>query len=226
MSIHKKSLSQFAVIGMGKFGKAIARELYNQGKEVLAVDIDEDKISLVADHTTHSVVCDASDEQAMTALGINNFDAVIICMGSNMQASILTTLICKEQGAPYIIAKANSSKHKAVLTKIGADMVVEPEEEVAHKMAVQFAYPRLNDIMELSKNFTIAETEVPERWYDRSLIDIDMRRRYGITLLVIKRDGTVISSPSGDTQLMSNDSILVGGSNADIAKFLEKLKKI
>lgn len=227
MSMGKRSLSQFAVIGMGKFGQAIARELYNQGKEVLAIDINEDKINLVSEFTTHAVTADASDEQAIAAIGIANFDAVIVCMGSNMQASILTTLICKEQGAPYIVAKANSRKHKAVLTKIGADLVVEPEEEIARKMAIQFAFPRLNDMMELSANFTIAETEVPERWYNRNLIDIDMRRRYGITLLIVKRNNnTVIASPAGDTVLMEGDSILFGGSNDDIDKFLEKLKKI
>lgn len=223
---HKKNLSQFAVIGLGKFGTAIAKELYKQGKDVLAIDINEEKIAMASEFTTHAVVGDASDEQTIMAIGIDQFDAVIICMGGSMQASILTTLICKEQGAPYVVAKASSKKHKTVLTKIGADLVVEPEEEVAHKMAIQFACPRLNDMMELSKNFIIAETEVPERWYNRTLIDIDVRRRFGITVLVIKRDGEAIPSPAGDSILKSGDSIVVGGGTDNITKFLDKLKKL
>ena len=164
MAIVNKEMSEFAVIGLGKFGSAISRELHSMGKQVLAIDLNEDKVNAISDYATHAVIADASDEQAMIALGIRNFDAVIVCMGSNMQASILTTLICKEQGAPFIVAKANSRKHKVVLTKIGADLVIEPEEEMAQKMAVQLVTPHLNDLMVLDDYFTIAETEVPEKW--------------------------------------------------------------
>ena len=149
MAIVKKEMSEFAVIGLGKFGSAIARELHEMGKQVLVVDIDEDKVNAVSDYATHAVIADASDEQAIQAIGISNFDAVIICMGKNMQASILTTLICKEQGASFIVAKASGRKHKEVLNKIGADLVVEPEEEMAQKMAVRLVTPHLNDIMVL-----------------------------------------------------------------------------
>lgn len=223
MAIVSKEMSQFAVIGLGKFGSAITRELYMQGKEVLAIDLNEDKVNAVAEFTTHAVIADASDEIAMKAIGVRNFDAVIICMGANMQASILATLICKEQGAPFVVAKANSKKHKVVLTKIGADLVVEPEEEVAHKMAVQLVSPHLNDIMVLDENFTIAEADVPHKWENRTLIDIDMRRKYGVTLLVIKRADKVISSPSGDNFLRKGDSILVGGDSASVDRFIDKL---
>lgn len=201
MAIVDKEISEFAVIGLGKFGSAIARELHAMGKQVLVVDIDEDKVNAVAEYATHAIIADASDEQAVQAIGVRNFDAVIICMGKNMQASILTTLICKEQGAPFIIAKANGKKHKEVLTKIGADLVIEPEEEMAQKMAVRLVTPHLNDIMVLDNYFTIAEAEVPKRWVDRTLLDIDMRRKFGVTLLLIKNDEKVISSPSGDTYL-------------------------
>lgn len=223
---HEKEKSQFAVIGLGKFGAAVARELSQQGKEVLAVDINEEAVKSVHEFTTHGVVCDASDEQALSAIGIKNFDCVLVCMGSNMQASILTTLICKEQGAPYVVAKAVGKKHKQVLTKIGADLVIEPDEEMAHKIAVQLACPHVNDIMELSKNFTIAEAEVPERWEDRTLVDIDLRRRYGVTLLVIKSGEKVTASPSGDSMLRKGDSIVIGGGNGEIKKFIDKLKNM
>lgn len=224
MAIANREMTQFAVIGLGKFGSAITRELFEQGKEVLAIDLSEDKVNAVSEFSTHAVVADASDEQALKAIGIRNFDVVIVCMGTNMQASILTTLICKELGAPFIVAKANSKKHKTVLSKIGADVVVEPEEEMAHKIAMQLASPHLNDIMELSKNFTIAEAEVPNRWENRTLIDIDLRRKYGVTLLVIKRAEKVIQSPSGENILLKGDSILVGGGNVEIKKFIDKLK--
>lgn len=223
MSIVKKEMSEFAVIGLGKFGSAIARELHNMDKQVLVVDIDEDRVNAVAEYATHAVIADASDEQAIQAIGISNFDAVIICMGKNMQASILTTLICKEQGASFIVAKANGRKHKEVLNKIGADLVIEPEEEMAQKMAVQLVTPHLNDIMVLDNYFTIAEAEVPQKWEDRTLVDIDMRRKFGVTLLVIKNGGKIISSPSGDTYLRKGDTIIIGGDNASVDKFIDKL---
>lgn len=102
MSIVKKEMSEFAVIGLGKFGSAIARELHQLDKQVLVVDIDEDRVNAASEYATHAVIADASDEQALQAIGISNFDAVIICIGKNMQSSILTTLICKEQGLSLI----------------------------------------------------------------------------------------------------------------------------
>lgn len=223
MAIVNKEMSEFAVIGLGKFGSAIARELHALDKQVLVVDMDEDRVNAATEFCTHAVIADASDEQAMQAIGVRNFDAVIICMGKNMQASILTTLICKEQGAPFIVAKANGRKHKEVLTKIGADLVIEPEEEMAQKMAVRLVTPHLNDIMVLDNYFTIVETEVPKKWVDRTIIDIDIRRKFGVTLLVIKNGGKVISNPSGDTYLREGDTIVIGGDNPSVDKFIDKL---
>ncbi len=222
MAIVKKEMSEFAVIGLGKFGSAIARELHEMDKQVLVVDIDEDRVNAASEFATHAVIADASDEQAIQAIGISNFDAVIICMGKNMQASI-TTLICKEQGASFIVAKASGRKHKEVLNKIGADLVVEPEEEMAQKMAVRLVTPHLNDIMFLDNYFTIAEAEVPQKWEDRTLIDIDMRRKFGVTLLLIKNGDKVTSSPTGDTYLRKGDTIVIGGDTASVDKFIDKL---
>ncbi len=221
MAIVKKEMSEFAVIGLGKFGSAIARELHEMDKQVLVVDIDEDRVNAASEFATHAVIADASDEQAIQAIGISNFDAVIICMGKNMQASILTTLICKEQGASFIVAKASGRKHKEVLNKIGADLVVEPEEEMAQKMAVRLVTPHLNDIMFLDNYFTIAEAEVPQKWEDRTLIDI--RRKFGVTLLLIKNGDKVTSSPTGDTYLRKGDTIVIGGDTASVDKFIDKL---
>lgn len=223
MSIVKKEMSEFAVIGLGKFGSAIARELHQLDKQVLVVDIDEDRVNAASEYATHAVIADASDEQALQAIGISNFDAVIICIGKNMQSSILTTLICKEQGASFIVAKATGRKHKEVLKKIGADLVIEPEEEMAQKMAVRLVTPHLNDIMVLDNYFTIAEAEVPQKWEDRTLIDIDMRRKFGVTLLVIKNGGKVNASPTGDTLLRKGDTIVIGGDTASVEKFIDKL---
>ena len=193
MAIVKKEMNEFAVIGLGKFGSAIARELHQMDKQVLVVDIDEDRVNAATDYATHAVIADASDEQALKAIGISNFDAVIVCMGKNMQSSILTTLICKEQGASFIVAKANGRKHKEVLTKIGADLVIEPVEDV------------------------------PQKWEDKTLIEIDMRRKFGVTLLVIKNGDKVTSSPSGDTFLRKGDTIIIGGDTASVDKFIDKL---
>lgn len=226
MAIVKKEMSQFAVIGMGRFGFALTKALYNQGKEVLAIDINPDRVNLVADCSTHAAIADASDENVLRSLGIKNFDAVIICMGGNMQASILTTLICKEIGVPFIVCKATSEKHKTVLQKVGGDYIVVPEEDIAIKVALQLTSPRLNDMMELSKNFSIAEMEIPTSWEGNTLMQLNIRKKYGVIILLIKRGGDVIVTPDANFQLATGDNMILGGSQDKIEKLIDKLASL
>jgi len=223
----RKDLSQFAIIGLGQFGKALAKKLYEMNKDVLVVDIDEEKVNAISPYVTHSIVADASDENVLKSIGIKNFDVVAICMGSNMQSSILTTLICKQMGVKYIIAKAQSEKHKNVLEKIGADLVVFPEEDMGRKIANRVVNPNLADIMDLSNNFQIIEIVTPSLWRNKSLIELDLRKNFSVSVILIKReDGNVIMSPGGDTVLYEKDSVVICGSSDNITKITSRFNDI
>lgn len=223
----KKGLSQFAVIGLGQFGTALAKRLYEMDKDVLVVDVDENKINMISSLVTHSIVADASDENVLKSIGINNFDVVAVCMGSNMQSSILTTLICKQMGVKYIIAKAQSEKHKNVLEKIGADLVVFPEVDMGRKIASRIMNPNLTDIMELTENFKIIEIVTPSLWKNKSLIDLDLRKNFKVSVILIKREnGEVKMSPGGETILYDNDSVLLCGSSDNIGQITTRFTDI
>ncbi|MEG1508962.1 MAG: TrkA family potassium uptake protein [Clostridia bacterium] len=218
-----KEKSHFAVIGLGRFGTALTKELFSMGKYVMAIDKKENKINDIADFSTHAAIADGSEEEALRTLGIRNFDAVIICMGGNMQGSILATLACKEIGVPYIVCKAQNDKHQIVLNKLGADLVIVPEEEMAKKMAVQLVTPKLHDIMELTSDYTIIETGVPSVWVGKTLAELNLRNKYGVNLLLMRRGADVNVTPGGDSRLENDDVLLVGGLNSDIRKFNEKV---
>lgn len=223
----KKGFSQFAVIGLGQFGTAIAKRLYEMDKDVLVVDVDEDKINEISNSVTHAIVADASEEKVLKSIGINNFDVVAVCMGSNMQSSILTTLICKQMGVKYIIAKAQSEKHKNVLEKIGADLVVFPEEDMGRKIANRVLNPNLADIMELSDNFKIIDILTPLLWRNKSLIELDLRKNFAVSVILVKReDGSVIMSPGGDTVLYEKDSVVICGSADNINKITSRFNDL
>lgn len=222
---NNKESKQYAVIGLGRFGTEVARTLYKMGKEVLAIDIDEDKVNAVADFTTHSIIADASDEHVLDELGISHFDVVVIGTAENMQSSVLITMLCKEKGVPYVVAKAKSLKHRKVLEKVGADQVVLPESEIGHKVGMMLSSPRLCDMMELTEGFVLAEIAIPSRWSGKTLQEIDIRKKTGVSVLVIKRDSEVIINPVGGTRLQLRDFLVIGGEVEMVKKFSEQSNK-
>lgn len=223
MALKIKNLEQFAVIGLGKFGASLTKALYNLNKDVLAIDIVEEKVNNVREFATHTITADASDINVLKELGITNFDAVIIAIGENMQANILITMMCKEMGIKNIITKAQTDIHKTVLEKIGADMVIVPEEDMAEKLAATLVNPGLSDLMGLTDNYSIVETGIPNSWCGKNLIDLNIRGRFNINLLMIKRGSEVLSPPTGDTILKDGDKLISGGKNDDIHRFTEKI---
>ena len=226
VKFNKRKLDQFAVIGLGRCGSELTRALVAGGKEVLAIDDNEERTQEVSAFATHTITADSTDENVLKAIEIASFDAVIVAIG-DIQASILTTLTCKELGVPYIIAKAYNDKHKKVLEKIGADYVMVPEADMAYKTANKLINQRLNDLMEVNDKYSIKEIAVPAAWSGKSLIELDVRKHFRINVILVLAGGEeVISSPGGDTVLSSVDHIIVGGINEDIAKFSKYLNKL
>ncbi len=213
---HTKN-QQFAVLGLGKFGTEITKALYNYGYEVLAIDIDEEKINEVAGFCTHSLVADVSEENTLRTVAIENFDTVVIAIGNNIQASIISALICKELGVKNIIAKAHNEKHGKVLNKIGVNQVIYPEAAMAVKVATTLINPNIQNHMEIVAGYSIAEIRIPDKWINKNLGELALRSEYAVNVLIIIRaNDEVITAPTGDTILKEDDIIVVGGSNQDI----------
>ncbi len=210
---------QFVVIGLGRFGASIAKTVYNLGHDVLVVDLDEEKIQEIADNVTHAVEMDATDENALKTLGIRNFDVAVVTIGSNIQVSIMVTLLIKELGVKYIIAKANSDIHAKVLYKIGADRVILPEQDMGTRVAHNLVSSNILDYIELSSEYSMMEIESLTEWHNKSLKDIKIRVKYGINVVAIKSGQHVNISPSADYIIKDKDILVALGSSQDLSKF-------
>lgn len=220
---NRSKKEQFAVIGLGRFGSAMAKSLAGMGKDVLAIDARESNINNIREYVTHSIIAEATEANVLKELGINNFDAVIIAIGENIQASILVAMMCKELGVKRIIAKAHNSTHKKVLEKIGVDLVIIPEEEMAVKLASCLNHPNMSDLMGLTDDYSIVETGIPKNWRGKNLAQLNIRDKYLINLLMIKRGNEVIAPPTGETILMEGDKLIAGGFNFNLYKFTDKI---
>ena len=213
---------QFAVIGLGRFGASVARTLYTLGYDVLGIDSNEENTQTLADNLTHVVTADATDENTLKALGIRNFDVVIVGIGGDIQSSILTTIILKELGIKYLVAKAQNELHGKVLNKIGADRVVFPERDMGIRVAHNLISPKVLDFVEFSPDFNIVELAVIPMWYNKSLRELNMREKYGLNIIAIKTDENTNVSPKADDILKEGEILIVTGSKEDIIK-IEKL---
>lgn len=210
---------QFAVIGLGRFGGSVCKELMRQGAEVLAIDISEERVNEVKDFVTHAVIANSTDEQALKSLGIRNFDHVIVAIGDDIQASILTTLILTELGVKHITVKAQNDYHEKVLQKIGAHLIVHPERDIGVKIAYSISSKNVLDYLELSEDHSIMEVVAGKKMHGKSLVELNIRAKYGINILAVKRGEEVIISPSANEKILDGDVLIVIGADVDIEKF-------
>lgn len=208
----------FAVIGMGRFGSNVARTLHEMGHTVLAMDKDEESLRHVADYATHAVQIDSTDPEALRAVGITNFDAVVVAIGTGVQESILTTLILKELGCKKVVSKAATELQARVLAKVGADQVVRPERDMAVRVAHNLASRHVVDLLELSPTFLVEEVSVGPKLAGKSLGDLDLRTRFGVNVLLIKRDSQILVTPTGETQLLHGDVLVVVGEKSALGR--------
>jgi trk system potassium uptake protein TrkA len=213
---------QFVVIGLGRFGSSLAKTLYSLGHEVLAVDENEEAVQEIVEHVTHAVQADATDESSLNALGIRNFDVAVIAIGNDMQASILVTLMLKELGLKYIVSKAMNDLHAKVLYKIGADRVVFPEREMGVKIANNLISSNILEYIELSEDYSIVETQTLSEWIGKNLVEINMRTKYGVNVMAIKRNSKINISPKPDDIIEEGDTLIVVGKNDDLSRLSER----
>lgn len=212
----------FVVIGLAGFGGSVCKELYRLGHQVLAIDTNEAKVNAVLDHSTKAVVADASREDVLKSLGVGNFNYAIVAIGDNMQSSILCTLLLKEMGVKNVWVKAQDANHAKVLTKIGADRIIQPEHDMGIRIANQLQSGKLQEYIELSENYSISELDITKKLANKTINDTDIRSKYGCTILAVKNGEMVNISPSPKDKLHEGDMIVVIGNNEDIKRFEEK----
>lgn len=214
---------EFAVIGLGRFGGSICRTLIELGMEVLAIDINEERVNEFAMIATHAVIGNTTDEAVLKNLGIRNFDHVLVAIGDNIQASILTTLILKELGVKHVTVKAQNDYHEKVLRKIGADYIVHPERDMGKRLAHNLVSNNVLDYLELSDEHSIVEIVVSEEIVGHSIIDLDIRAKYGVNIVAIKRENDIIVSPQATDVIQKDDILIIIGADTDINRFEKKL---
>ncbi|MCX7781336.1 MAG: TrkA family potassium uptake protein [Negativicutes bacterium] len=218
-----KAKKQFAVIGLGRFGSSVAITLHEAGHEVLAIDMDEERTQRISEQVTHVVQADTTDENSLKALGLRNFDVVVVAIGEDIQANTMTTLLLKELGVKYIVAKARNLLHGKMLEKIGADRVVYPERDMGQRVAHNLVSRNVLDYIELSPNLSLVEVTTPLALTGKSLAEANLRMKYGINVVAIKRGEQIIVPPL-PTEIMHKDDILIiVGNNTGISQ-LEALE--
>ncbi|WHE06099.1 TrkA family potassium uptake protein [Thermoanaerobacterium thermosaccharolyticum] len=209
---------QFVVIGLGRFGSSVAMTLYSLGCDVLAIDSSEERVQRISDSVTRAVQADATDEKVLRSLGVRNFDVAIIGTGTDIQTSLMVTLMVKELGVKTVVAKALNELHAKVLLKIGADRVIFPEKEAGIKLAHSLTSSNILDFIELSPEYNIVEIMALRDWIGKSLNELKLRQRFGLNIIAIKRENNIKITPSADDIIMEGDNLFVIASIDSINK--------
>jgi len=211
---------EFVVFGLGRFGRSVATTLAESGCGVLVVDDSQDKIQDMADVVTYAVKADVTDAEVLESLGISNFDGAVVAIGENLEASVMVTILAKELGIPYVLAKAQNDLHAKILKKVGADVVVFPEKETGVRIAHNLIMGNFFNAIELSSTFSLMEVDALEEWDGRTLKELNLRAKYKINVIAIKRDDQLDINPPAEQKVSSDDVLVVIGTN----EILNKLK--
>ncbi|MBE6785747.1 MAG: TrkA family potassium uptake protein [Ruminococcaceae bacterium] len=182
----------YAVFGLGRYGRAVASELAKGGAEVVAVDIDEEAVNDAADEIPVCKCADVTDENVLRQLGVKNFDIVIVAMAGNLEGSVMATMLLKQAGVPTVIVKCADEMHRKILSKIGADKVLLPEVESGTRLAKNLLSSGFIDVIELSKDVSMVETEVRKDWIGKSLIELSLRKKYSMNVIAIRKNNEVM----------------------------------
>ena len=205
-----------AVIGLGQFGGTVAKMLASMEHEVLGVDINPEIVQKVAPYVTHAIVADTTDEEAIKALALSQFDIVIVAIGDNIQANLMTSMLLKEMNMPYVVSKAENALQGKMLKKMGVNMVIYPEYDVAQRLAQSLTRDHVMDYLQLSKNISLIEIKVPTFLVGANLKDSNLREKYNLNVVGIRRGEDLEVPPNPTTILGEDDKLLVIGNNSDL----------
>ena len=208
------------VVGLGRFGYALATELADSGADLLALDSNEEKVREIAELTANALVIKSLDKKALMDTGIQNCDVAVVCIGEHMDSSILTTLHLVSMGIPRVIAKATSAEHGEILEKLGAE-VVYPERDMAVRLANRLEASKVLDFVQLSERVNISKQLIPEQFIGKTVLEINLRSRFGLNIIVIENNGTVIDNITPDYVFRKNDILFLSGSKDGFMRLSE-----
>ncbi|ASR40371.1 potassium channel family protein [Ligilactobacillus agilis] len=206
----------YAVFGLGEFGRSVCHELMELGADVLAVDRNEAQTTAIADDVTMAVAIDCLNEMAYEKLGLNNMDGVVVSMSGNLGASIMAIMAAKDAGVPLVIAKASDDTQRTIFQKVGANRVVIPERDGAVRAARNLLAKNFLDYIELSDKISIVEINVKREWLNQRLADLNLRSRYGLNVIAVRRDGELLTDIGPDATFIMGDTILVVTDKQDL----------
>lgn len=215
-------MKNFVVIGLGRFGSAVARELCRHGNQVLAMDLDRDLVQNIADQVTHAVVGDARDLSVLESLGVNECDCAVVAIGSDVGSSALIAMRLKELGVEKVICKAQSHVHQRLLEKVGADRVVFPEHELGVKMAQGLTHSNIINFIELSREYGIVEIDLPNGWAGCTLRSLDVRAKHHVNVIAVRRGQEINADLGADFVLFKGDKLMVIGRDSNVTALCRK----
>lgn len=210
---------QYAVFGLGKFGHSVAITLENLGCDVIVVDNSAEKVQEIADSVSYAIKADIEDPEIIRSLGVRNLDGAIIGVAENLEASIMATIIAKEMGIPYVLAKAQNELHATILKKIGADAIVFPEKETGSRVAKSLVSTNFADWIELSTDYSLVETEVPKTWVGKTLVELRVREKCGVNVVGIIEDGVVDVNMNPNKPMPKKGILILIGPNRSLQNF-------
>lgn len=213
---------QFVIFGLGRFGSSLASTLAEAGYEVMGVDQSEEKVQDISAVVTQAIQADVTDMDTLKELGIRNFDVAVVAIGKDMQSSIMATLLLKELGLPYVVAKASTDAHKRVLEKLGADRIISPEHDMGKRLANNLIAGNIIDYIQLSRDYSIMEMAILKEWSGHSISELDIRAKYAINIIAVECGGEINVSPGPNYVLQEGDLLVVVGHNKSIQELEAK----
>ena len=215
-------MKNFVVIGLGRFGTAVARELCELGNDVLGLDTNSENVENIADYVTHAVTGDGRDPEVLRALGVSDYDCAVVAVGSDVGSSALITMRLKEAGVSQVVCKAQSHVHQRLLEKIGADRVIFPEHEMGIKVAQGLARSNILNFIELSPEYGLVDVDLPRGWAGHTIRDLDIRAKYKVNVIAVRRGSNFHVSPGADWIIIEGDKLVVLGADSDIAALCKR----
>ena len=211
-------MKSILLIGLGRFGRHVAEKLYELDHQVMAVDKQEDRVEAVMSYVTNAQIGDSTNMEFLETLGVSNFDVCIVAIASDFQSSLETTAYLKDLGAKMVVSRASRDVHARFLLRTGADEIVYPEKQVANWTAIRYSSEHIFDYVQLSDTHAIFEIEMPQNWVGKTIGQVDIRKKFNINIMALKRDGKLDMAIRPDTMLTDDATMLVLGESRDIQK--------
>ncbi len=214
-------MKSILVIGLGRFGRHMAKKFSEQNNDVMAIDINEERINNVLSVVTNALIGDATNERFMETIGVRDFDLCVVAIGDNFQSSLETTALLKDLGAKFVLARASRDVHAKFLLRNGADDVIYTEKETAERLAVKYGSDNIFNYIELNDDYSIYEIAVPSSWLNKSILKVNVRSKYGISILATKQGNNIFPLPKPEHVFTDSESLMILGKNEDVSRFIK-----